>query len=126
VEALAATAVLGVGLAGFAVSTVSITRTQKGADSTSAAHALAQQKLEQLRSTPLGAAQVLPGNYTDTANPLKADGTAGGSFLRTWTVSANNAPALGLRTVTVTVTWADSRPHTTTLAAYVRCSTIPC
>jgi hypothetical protein len=28
--------------------------------------------------------------------------------------------------VTVTVTWRDSRSHTTTLAAYIRCSTIPC
>ena len=40
-------------------------------------------------------------------------------------VSAND-PAPGLRTVSVTVTWRDTRLHTTTLASYVRCSAIPC
>jgi len=28
--------------------------------------------------------------------------------------------------VTVTVSWTDSQFHKTTLAAYIRCSTIPC
>src|SRR5439155_931449 len=89
-------------------------------------HALAQQKLEQLRSMPLGAAQVAPNSYTDPANPLRADGTGGGTFSRTWTVSANDSPTFGLRTVTVRVSWRDTRLHVTTLAAYIRCSTIPC
>jgi Tfp pilus assembly protein PilV len=125
-EALAATGFLGIALMAFAANTISLTRTEKTADSTSAAHALAQQKLEQLRSTPLGAADVLPGNYVDPVNPMKADGTAGGPFSRTWAVSGNNTPTWGLRTVTVTVAWTDSKAHTTRLAAFVRCSTIPC
>jgi len=110
----------------FAANTITLTHNEKSADSTGAAHALAQQKLEQLRSTPLGAAAVAPGSYTDAANPLRADGTGGGVFTRNWTVSANDQPVFGLRTVTVTVSWQDTRSHTTTLAAYVRCSTIPC
>ena len=126
VEALAATAFVAIGVMGFAANSVSLTRSGKTADSTSAAHALAQQTLEQLRSTPLGAAQVNPSNYADAANPLKADGTVGGPFTRTWTVSVNDVPAWGLRTVTVTVAWTDSKAHSTTLAAYVRCSNIPC
>src|SRR5881409_3556838 len=125
-EAVAATAFLAVALMAFAANTIWLTHDEKSADSTSAAHALAQQKLEQLRSTPLGAAEVNPGAYTDPTNPLQADGTAGGTFTRTWTVSANNSPTLGLRTVTVRVRWWDTRLHTTTLAAYIRCSTIPC
>jgi Tfp pilus assembly protein PilV len=125
-EALAATAFLAIALMAFAANTVSLTRNEKTADSTSAAHALAQQKLEQLRSTPLGAPEVNPGNYFDPANPLKADGTTGGTFSRTWSVSANDTPSWGLRSVTVTVTWTDSKSHTTRLAAFVRCSTIPC
>src|SRR6266516_3905541 len=108
-EAVAATAFLAVALMAFAANTIWLTHDEKTADSTSAAHALAQQKLEQLRSMPLG-----------------ADGTAGGTFTRTWTVSANNSPTFGLRTVTVRVSWRDTRLHTTTLAAYIRCSTIPC
>ena|SRR5689334_5994201 len=125
-EALAATGFLAIALMAFAANTVSLTRSEKSADSTNAAHALATQKVEQLRSTPLGAPQVATGAYVDALNPLKADGTNGGPFTRTWVVSANNVPTWGLRTVTVTVAWHDSRDHTTQLAAYVRCSTIPC
>ena len=125
-EALAATAFLGVALLAFANNSISVTRTAKAADDTSAAHALAQQKLEQLRSLPLGSATLNPGSYTDAVTPMHADGTAGGFFRRAWTVSANNVPTFGLRTVTVTVTWTDSRTHSTRVAAYVRCSVIPC
>jgi len=110
----------------FAANTISLTHNEKSADSTSAAHALAQQKLEQLRSLELDAPQLAPNtSYVDPANPLQADGTAGGTFTRRWVVSAND-PAPGLRTVSVTVTWRDTRLHTTTLASYVRCSAIPC
>ena len=63
---------------------------------------------------------------TETANKLKADGTSGGIFDRSWTVSLNDTPRVGLRTVTVTVAWTDSRSHSTQVASYVRCSTIPC
>ena len=126
-EAVAATAFLAVALMAFAANTIWLTRDEKSADSTSAAHALAQQKLEQLRSTPLGAAAVAPNPlYIDPMNPLRADGTTGGTFTRKWTVSNNDQPTFGLRTVTVTVSWTDSRFHKTTLAAYIRCSTIPC
>ena len=125
-EALAATSFLGVALLAFASNTVSVSRTAKASDDTSAAHALAQQKLEQLRSLPLGSVSLNPGSYTDAVTPMKADGTAGGLFRRTWTVSANNLPTFGLRTVTVSVTWTDSRTHTTRLASFVRCSVIPC
>ena len=110
----------------FAANTISLTHNEKSADSTSAAHALAQEKLEQLRSMQLGAAALNPGIYIDPANPLQADGTAGGTFTRRWVVSGNDSPASGLRTVTVTVSWRDTRLHTTTLASYVRCSAIPC
>ena len=125
-EAVAATSFLALALMAFAANTISLTHNEKSADSTSAAHALAQQKLEQLRSLELGALQLAPGIYLDPANPLQADGTAGGTFTRRWVVSANNSPAPGLRTVSVTVTWRDTRLHTTTLASYVRCSAIPC
>ena len=126
-EAVAATSFLALALMAFAANTISLTHNEKSADSTSAAHALAQQKLEQLRSLELDAPQLAPNtSYVDPANPLQADGTAGGTFTRRWVVSANDSPAPGLRTVSVTVTWRDTRLHTTTLASYVRCSAIPC
>jgi len=125
-EGVVATSFLALVLMAFAANTVSLTHNEKSADSTTAGHALAQQKLEQLRSLPLGAAAVAPGIYLDPANPLQADGTAGGTFTRRWTVSSNDQPSAGLRTVTVTVTWRDTRLHSTTLASYIRCSAIPC
>jgi Tfp pilus assembly protein PilV len=125
-EALAATTLLSVSLLAFASNSISLTRTAKAVDSVSAGTALALEKLEQLRSMPLGAAGLSSGQYYDPSNPLKADGTAGGTFSRSWTVSLKDTPALGLKTVVVTVEWTDFRQHSTRVAAYVRCSTIPC
>ena len=93
----------------------------------SAAHALAQHQIERLRSMPLGAAGLTPGAYADGGNPLRADGSAGGGkYNRTWTVSANDVPTWGLKTVTVRVCWAHYGNHCTSVAAYVRCSNVPC
>src|SRR5438874_777020 len=125
-EAVAATAFLAVALMAFAANTIWLTHDEKSADSTSAAHALAQQKLEQLRNMPLGATEVATGSYVDPANPLGADETTGGAFTLTWTVSPSNSPTYGLRTMTVKVSWRDTRLYLITLPAYIRCSTIPC
>jgi len=126
-DAVGAAAFLSVSLLGLSMTTVSLTRNAKGADNASVATALAQQKLEQLRSMWLGAAALQSGTYTDAGNPLKPDGTAGsGRYNRSWVVSAKDTPRLGLKTVTVTVSWTDSRTHSTQVASYVRCSAIPC
>jgi len=124
VESLAATALLGATLLALGGASVSLTRTMKASDSTSVAQALAQQKLEELRGMPLGALQVRSGTYADPQR-LRADGTPGGSFARSWRVSAPNVPLIGVKTIVVTVAWTDSRPRSTRLAAYVRCQ-IPC
>src|SRR5947207_10930883 len=71
-EAVAATAFLAVALMAFAANTIWLTHDEKSADSTSAAHALAQQKLEQLRSMPLGATEVATGSYADPAKDRKS------------------------------------------------------
>ena len=125
-EALAATAVLSIGLLAFAGNSISLTRGMKAADSTAAGAALAVQKLEQLRSMPLGASGLNTGLYYDSGNPLRADGTSGGPYDRRWVVSSKNTPRFGLKTVTVTVAWTDWTDHETKVAAFVRCSTIPC
>src|SRR5437870_11861504 len=124
-EAVAAPSSLALALMAFAANTIALTHNEKSADSTSAAHALAQQKLEQLRSLELDAPQLAAGIYIDPANPLQADGTAGGTFTRRWVVSGNDSPASGLRTVTVTVSWRDAPLPTTTPAPYPRLLAIP-
>src|SRR4029077_12802277 len=115
-DAVAAIAVLGGGLLALTSASITLTRDEKHADWTNAGHGLVQQKLEDLRGLQLGAPQVNPGTYSD-GTTLKADGTANGPFTRNWTVSANDVPASGLKTVTVSVTWYDSlsgaHAHTT-------------
>ena len=125
-DALAGVTFIAVAILGLSAASVSVTRNSKGADSTSAATALAQQKLEQLRSMPLNATQLDPGIYYDAGNKLKADGTSGGIFDRSWLVSLKDTPRPGLKTVTVTVAWTDSRSHSTQVASYVRCNAVPC
>ena len=125
-EALGALGVTGVGVLGLVTSTVFLTRANRSSGSVAAATALAQQKLEQLRSMPLNATQLDPGIYYDAGNKLKADGTSGGTFDRSWLVSVKDTPRPGLKTVTVTVAWTDSRSHSTQVASYVRCNAVPC
>jgi len=116
---------LSIAIMGFAAGSVSLTRASKNADSTSAASGLAQERLEMLRSLPLGALQHTTGSYAD-ASSVKADGTANGPYMRTWTVSQKDTPRAGLKTITVTVAWHDPLAHTTKMAAFVRCSRVPC
>ena len=125
-DALAGLTFISASLLGLSAASISLTRNSKGADSTSAATALAQQKLEQLRSMPLLATELNPGIYYDSGNKLKADGTTGGTFDRSWTVSEKDIPRPGLKTVIVTVAWTDSRSHQTRVASYVRCNAVPC
>lgn len=125
-EALGAASLMSGALLGLAMGAISLSQNAKTADATAAATALAVERLERLRSLPLGAAEFTPGIYYDPANPLAADGSGGGIYRRRWTVSERDVPAMGLQTVTVTVEWKDSGEHETSVAAYVRCSTIPC
>lgn len=102
-----------------------MTRASKSADGSGTAIALAQKKIEQLRSMPLGATALTPGSYQDGTS-LAADGRVGGPYQRSWVVSGRDLPRYGLKTVTVTVAWTDAQSHAVQLAAYVRCSTVPC
>ncbi len=126
IEILVSIGIAAVVLLGFAANTIAVARAHSVSRNAAVATALAQQQIEALRSLPLDAPGLTPGTYTDAANPLAADGGPDGSFSRSWTVSAANTPALGLKTVTVTVSWTDYTPHQAAIAAYVRCSTVPC
>ena len=125
-EALGATALVAGALLGLGMGAINVSQNSKSADATAAGTSLAMEKLEQLRSMPLDAAAFVPGIYYDPANPLTADGVMGGIYRRRWQVSAKDTPSFGVKTVTVTVSWRDSNDHATSVAAYVRCSTVPC
>src|SRR5262245_43363394 len=112
VEAVAAAALLAAAMMALNMTSISLARGTKTADSYSAATALATEELEIIRAMPVGSAGHNPGSYASTGNPLTADGLEGGKYTRTWTVSGNNTPANGIRTVTVSVSWTDLTPHT--------------
>ena len=125
-EAVAAASLLAVAMMALNMTSISLARGAKTADSYSAATALATEQLEIVRAMPVGSAGQNPGNYASANNPLTADGLPGGRYTRTWTISANNTPAAGIRTVTVSVAWTDNTPHTLRLVGFVRCQNLPC
>ncbi|MGH7860438.1 MAG: type IV pilus modification PilV family protein [Candidatus Binatia bacterium] len=88
----------------------SILNTQKTAalsGNSSIASTLALDKLDQLRGLdPSAGGDMAAGTWPDTLNPLRADGTTGGIFTRTWTVT-DNTPEVGMKRVEMQVSWRD-------------------
>ena len=121
-----AAGMLSLALMAFSATSLTLTQGTRTADSLSAATALAQVQLEEVRAQPLGSPDHTPGSYADTNNPMNADGSPGGKYSRTWVVSGRDVPVPGLKTVVVSVAWNDPLPHTTRLSAYVRCDEVPC
>jgi len=116
---------MGVGLLGLSASSVMLARASVVADMTSAATALTVERIEVLRSLPLGDAATNPGTYSGGSK--YANGTSGGPFNVAWVVSPINQPAEGLKTVTVTTTWTQQgKAREVHLAALVRCPKTPC
>jgi hypothetical protein len=125
IEAVMTTGLVTVGLLGLQASTLLLTRLAKAADYTSASTGLAAKQLEILRSMPLDANGHIPGSYG--GGSYSPNGNAGGPISIAWSVSANDTPRPGLKTVTVIAAWTDGLgPHTDVVAGYVRCSTVPC
>src|SRR5262245_42461328 len=98
-EAVATLGFVSVAVMGFSMNSVSLTRANRASGALISATALAQQKIEELRNLPLGAAQLNSGTYTDAANPMTADGRPNGTFSRSWIVSARDQPRAGLKTL---------------------------
>ena len=104
IEAMVAAALLAIISLGAALGADRAVRQNVYSRSLTAATTLAHDKVEELQSKVATDAQLTAGNHNDANNPLKPDGTTGGLYARTWTVT-NNVPATGLKTVQVTVTW---------------------
>ncbi len=126
VEVTAALGVFGIVAAGLAANTLAVVRSNRISSARSAATALAQDQIEQLRALDPSAAppQLVAGTHSDDKNPLTALGASGGTFTRQWTVT-RDSPAPGLSTVVVSVSWADGATRSVRLSAYV-CQTVTC
>jgi len=104
IEALVAAGLLAIISLGFAIGADRAVRFNVYSRSMTTANTLAQAKVEELSSKVSTDAQLTAGSHADAANPLTAQGGAGGMYTRTWVVT-NDAPTTGLKTVTITVSW---------------------
>ena len=105
VEAVVAAGLLAIISLGFAIGADRAVRYNVYSRSLAAATTLAHDKVEELQSKVSTDAQLTAGAHVDATNPLKANGTGGGLYTRTWNVT-NDVPATGLKTVQVTIAWA--------------------
>ncbi len=105
-EVLASIAVFAVAAAALATATIGTLKANTSSRDTSAAAALAQDKVERLRALdPAGnPADLRAGTHNDPLNPMTPLGEAGGHFNRSWTITSHS-PQQGLAEVVVTVTW---------------------
>ncbi len=120
VEVLAALALFGIVSAGLALNSVAAVRHNRVSHALSAATALAQDQIEQLRALDpnTNPPALAAGTHSDAANPITALGTPGGRFMRQWSVT-RDSPITGTATVVVTVSWTDGTPRSVLLWAYV-------
>ncbi|MBI4641822.1 MAG: prepilin-type N-terminal cleavage/methylation domain-containing protein [Candidatus Tectomicrobia bacterium] len=113
VELLVAMAILSIGLLTVVQVQAAAARSNLNARRVAAASALTQEKIEELINLPTLA--VTQGFVNDTGNPLKADGTPGGIYSRSWKIT--DAP--GMKELEVKVTWTGGASRTVTLKTTV-------
>lgn len=108
VEVMVAITIIGIGVLSLAsLFPLSMRKVTRG-DLESRATFHAQAKIEELKRTP----------WVQLVNSASAD-TLETSFARSWTIQ-EDAPATGMKTVSVGVTWSDSKgPRTVLLSCYL-------
>jgi len=115
-EILVAMVITGIGVLGFAATTVSVIRGNHASSNYTAAVNLAQDRMEQLR----GRAGISNENRCPAAgeNGLNLAGGAGGIYSRCWRIS-DSPLGMNLKQIEVTVAWRDPKPRSVTLATLV-------
>jgi prepilin-type N-terminal cleavage/methylation domain-containing protein len=115
-EILVAMAITGIGVLGYAATTITVIHGNRASHNYSIAVNLAQDKLEQLR----GRVDLVNENRCPAAgeSSLNARGTAGGIFQRCWKI-ADSALGTNLKHIEVSVAWRDAEPRTVTLTTLV-------
>jgi prepilin-type N-terminal cleavage/methylation domain-containing protein len=106
IEMMVAILLIGVGLMGLAALSTTVTRANVHSAALTAASTLAQERMERFRTDNY--AGIVAGNDSRVQDGIV--------YTRAWTV-ADNTPEIGLKTVTVTVSWTTrGKLHSTTLS----------
>lgn len=115
-EILVAMVITGIGVLGYAATTISVIRGNYASSNYTVAVNLAQDKMEQLR----GRAGISNENRCPVAgeNGLNVTGGAGGIYNRCWRIS-DSPLGMNLKQIEVTVAWRDTEPRSVTLATLV-------
>jgi prepilin-type N-terminal cleavage/methylation domain-containing protein len=101
-ESLVALVLLAIMLMGVTAHSMTMMGSLAQARHMAVAINLAQDRMETLMNSPYGSVN----SGSDANNPLTEQGTAGGIYSVSWTVT-NDSPAGDLKDVTVTTTWTD-------------------
>lgn len=101
-EVLIAISIFSVGVLAVAAMQGTATRGNRLGNELTQATTLAQQQIEELKSSDFSSATLAPGNYNDPNNPIDETGQNGGIFTRSWVIAAHTTFS---RLVTVTVAW---------------------
>ena len=114
IEVMIALVILAVALLALACLMVTTTKNNSFGGHITEAATFAQDKLEQLRATPFG---MIALNTTQTDNPV---GSTGITYTRSW-VAVPNIPPPGntLDVITITVSWADTIPHSINMVSAI-------
>jgi prepilin-type N-terminal cleavage/methylation domain-containing protein len=107
IEVLVALVILSISLLALAGLMVQSTRNSSWGSHLTEAATLAQDRLERFRAVR-PQTDIPEGTNFDKVTP-----PSGIEYTRTWTVTTNGTSTL--RTITITITWTDSGPHTITI-----------
>ena len=113
IEILVAMGVFAIASLGLAIGVTSVIRSNQQSYLASIATNLAQDKLEELKSTPATLAECT----INCETPVPT--TDGVEFTRTWEVFPND-PTLGVTRIDVIVQWADHTSHSVTISSAIQ------
>lgn len=127
VEVLSSMTVFAIAATGLVSTTMSTIKSNTTSRQTTAASALIQDKVEELRSLnpATNPADFAEGMHYDANNPLTAIGEADGVYTRSWEVEVDT-PTKGLSAVVVTVSWPSANGQRSLRASTLICNTANC
>jgi type IV pilus assembly protein PilV len=105
IEVMIALVILAVGLLGLTALQLTAIKSNAFSSEMTWATMRAQQQAEVLKNLPFTDAWLAPGSTTTLAPEI----SKGARYTISWTVSADNVPAIDMRTIAITVTWQSLR-----------------
>ena len=117
VEALVVAALMSIALSGITMASITSMRADTKGHKEAIATALAQAKLDELRTLPHDNSAWSSGGHTEAHLGESGATELNGLYTRTWTVVANYNNLSGLTRVAASVSWNEGTPRSVTLSS---------